>query len=279
MNSSVGFGERVRRTRERKNITLKQIEDATGISNGTLSRIERQLNSPSIDIAVSIADYLEESLDYLARGICKYEDDESSLDPDLQNLIEAYNLLDANSRQLLKVDAAFLLSRKHQDVLEEALSKSRKPNISHKPESTKEEQSVYLPLLGTAAAGMPILSEELLEGFVPVPTDRIKKNNYLIKVKGDSMIEAGIMDGDIVIINPQPVVESGEIALVSLDSEVTIKKFYQQGAEVRLKPANRTMKEIIVRDLDKFKILGKVIDWIPGDIANAKMRVHFNGAD
>lgn len=270
------FGERVRMIREKKGITLKQIEANTNISNGNLSRIERQLLNPSLDVAIKLADYLDESLDYLARGICISKEFHS--DPDIQDLFEAYNLLYYENQHALKAYIAFLLSNQ-EDVLEEVLNNKRKLDQAPKPEIIKEEKKVYLPILGSVAAGMPIMAQELVEGFLPVPASKIKKNTYIVKAKGDSMINAGINNGDLVIIYPQPTVEQGEMALVKVDGDVTIKKFYRYDHEIRLKPANDKLRDIVVTDLAKIRVLGKVIGVVPAEQANMTMRSEFNGDD
>lgn len=265
------FGERLKKLREEKGLSLRQVEAATGITNSNLSKIERNRVSPSLDAALLISDYLNVSLDYLTKGIVKYDD----AGGEQTQVLEIYNSLDENNRYALKTYAAFLLSGTRRNLWEGA-SSHKHTGIEPEAESLKEERSVYLPLLGTAAAGLPIMSDELLEGFVPVPAARIKKNTYLIKVKGDSMIEAGINNGDLVIVAPQPGVENGEIALVNIDGEVTIKKFYRYDFEVRLKPANSSMKDIVVTDLAKLRILGKVTGIISAEEARQTIQQEFN---
>lgn len=265
------FGDRVRYHRKEKDITLEQIEEETGISNSHLSKIERNKISPSLNAAIMIANCLDESLDYLAKGIVKYDE----LNGDQQELIEGYNLLDEHNQHALKAYTAFLLSQKN--LLKEVLNKTRAPEPAPDPDPINEEKRVYLPILGSAAAGTPILTEELLEGFLSVPTTKINKNSFLIRVKGESMIEANINNGDLVIINPQPIVENGEIALAKIDGEVTIKKFYRSDNEVRLKPANSSMRDIIVKDLSKLIILGRVIGVVSSEDANKNMIHEFNG--
>jgi len=124
---------------------------------------------------------------------------------------------------------------------------------------------------------MPIIDQELLEGFLPVPVTRIKKNTYIVRAKGESMIDAGIQNGDLVIISPQPAVEQEEMALVKVDGDVTVKKFYRYDHEIRLKPANETMKDIVITDLAKVRVLGKVVGIVPAEETMISMRHDFNG--
>ena len=106
----------------------------------------------------------------------------------------------------------------------------------------QEEKAVQVPLLGTVAAGMPILAVESLEGYV--------------RVKGESMIEAGILDGDIIIARRTPVAENGQIVVAIVGDEATVKTFYKEKGHFRLQPENSTMEPIIVTEA---AILGKVI--------------------
>lgn len=265
------FGDRLRKRREEKGITLKQIEKDTGISNGNLSKIERKLISPSVETAAILAEYLDESLDYLARGVCKFEE---TYPKDFKDLYVIYSELPEFDQKTLLRFADYLLT-KHPPLTPSDIVKKHCPTTA--TQTIKEEQSVYLPILGTAAAGMPIMTEELLEGFLPVPATKVKKNTYLIKARGDSMIEAGINNNDLVIISPQPTIENGEIALVKIDGEVTIKKFYRHEYGVKLKPANSSKKDIVISDLAKLRILGKVIGVISAKEANQKIRYEFDG--
>lgn len=268
------FGERVRKSRKEKGITLETVEEVTGLSNSNLSKIERNKISPSLDAAVLISNCLNESLDYLAKGIVKYNE----TDERQQKFAEAYILLNESNKHALEAYTAFLLSNQ-QDILDHALTKKRKQDSALEPDIIKEEKRVYLPVLGTVAAGMPIMADEFLEGFLPVPAKKIKKNTYIVRAQGESMIDAGIQNGDLIMIIPQPSVEQGETALVKVDGNVTIKKFYLYDHEIRLRPANETMEDIVVTDLAKVKVLGKVVGVIPAEEANITMRHEFNGEE
>jgi len=265
----------LRSTFNNKKLTQDDLADnLASVSRANLSRIEKGEIMASAIFLKEVSSFFKVPSDWLLTG--KDFDIQPTLDIVIQKMIEAFNLLDNDSRNALKTYTAFLLSQKLPDVLEEALSKTRAPAPDPEPEPVKEEKRVYLPILGTAAAGTPILTEELLEGFLSVPTAKINKNSFLIRVKGESMIEANINSGDLVIINPQPTVETGEIALVKVAGEVTIKKFHLVDFEVRLKPANCSMKDIVVNDLTKIKVLGKVIGVIPAEEANQNMLHEFN---
>jgi len=115
--------------------------------------------------------------------------------------------------------------------------------------------SVTLPLVGDIAAGQPLLAEENIEDYLSVPKDIADNGSFLLKVKGDSMIEAGILDGDVVVIKKQVVADNGDIVAALIDDEATLKRFYKEGDAVRLQPENSSMDPIYP---DNVSIIGKV---------------------
>lgn len=117
-------------------------------------------------------------------------------------------------------------------------------------------QCRYVPLLGRIRAGQPLLAEENLEGYLPLPADFAAGGEYFVlRVEGESMLGAGIRDGDFVIVRRQKMVENGEIAALLLGDEATVKRFYQEKDLVRLQPANDQFEPILTREVE---ILGKV---------------------
>lgn len=121
-------------------------------------------------------------------------------------------------------------------------------------------ETVPVPLVGRVAAGQPILAVENIEGTVPLPRSLARwENTFLLRVQGDSMIESHIQDGDYVLVRPQSVVENGEIAVVVIEDEATVKKFYQQGDFIELHPANPNMKPIRFKmNQADIRVVGKV---------------------
>jgi repressor LexA len=119
---------------------------------------------------------------------------------------------------------------------------------------------ISIPILGKIAAGTPLLAVENLEGNLKIDRSIFKNaNSFALRVKGDSMIDAGINDGDLVIINMQPVVEQNEIAAVLLDDEVTLKYYRDNANAVTLTPANKKYKPMVIRRGTKeVRVLGKV---------------------
>jgi repressor LexA len=114
-----------------------------------------------------------------------------------------------------------------------------------------------LPLLGSVAAGQPILAEENIEEYVPVPpiaggTD----GGYLLRIRGDSMMEAGILEGDYVVVRPQDSADDGDIVVALLGEEATVKRFFREADHVRLQPENEAMEPIRSKEV---KVLGRVV--------------------
>lgn len=118
---------------------------------------------------------------------------------------------------------------------------------------------VNIPVVGRIAAGTPITAEQNIEDSFPVPSRFLGSGtNFMLTVKGESMIEAGIMDGDYILVEQQNTVRNGDIVVAMVDgfeSEATVKTFYKEKDHIRLQPENSSMSPIIVQDV---KILGKV---------------------
>ena len=118
-------------------------------------------------------------------------------------------------------------------------------------------EMVQVPIIGTVAAGMPILAEENIEDYMPIPAEMLpNKEIFMLKVKGESMIEAGIYNNDKVIVAKQPDAENGDKVVALVDDSATVKTFYKEDGHIRLQPENSSMDPII---LDDVQILGKVI--------------------
>jgi repressor LexA len=115
---------------------------------------------------------------------------------------------------------------------------------------------VNIPVIGSVAAGAPILAVENIEAYFPLPADMMPNQNaFLLNVKGDSMIKAGIFEGDKVLVQQQPTAENGEIVVALVDDSATVKRFYKEAGHIRLQPENDAYEPIIVTDCT---IMGKV---------------------
>ena len=115
---------------------------------------------------------------------------------------------------------------------------------------------VNVPMIGYVAAGQPILAVENIEGYFPLPAEIIpNQETFLLKVKGESMINAGILNGDSVLVKQQATAENGVMVVALVDDSATVKNFYRENGHIRLQPQNDTMDPIIVDDCT---IIGKV---------------------
>lgn len=118
------------------------------------------------------------------------------------------------------------------------------------------KQMVDVPIVGKVTAGLPILAVENIEDSFPLPIDFVgNSESFMLKVRGDSMIDAGILDGDLVLVKKQNVAQNGDIVVALIEDEATVKKFYKEKGFIRLQPQNQFMQPIIVPTCT---ILGKV---------------------
>lgn len=117
-------------------------------------------------------------------------------------------------------------------------------------------ETASIPIVGQVAAGQPILAEQNIEGYFPIPLERIPRDSaYILKVKGESMINIGIMNGDNVLVESTTDVRNGDVVVAMIEDSATVKTFYKENGHIRLQPENDTMEPIIV---DNCVILGKV---------------------
>ena len=127
-------------------------------------------------------------------------------------------------------------------------------------ENINQENTIHVPVIGKVTAGIPITAVENVEEYFPLPahfTSTHNSNIFILDVIGDSMIEAGILDGDKVIVRSQTIAENGDIIVaMTEDDEATVKRFYKEESRYRLQPENSTMEPIY---LDNVSVLGKVV--------------------
>ncbi len=121
--------------------------------------------------------------------------------------------------------------------------------------------TIEIPIIGRVAAGQPILAEENIEGTFNIQASLIngKADCFALKVKGDSMINAGIFEGDVVIINPQKDANNGEIIVAMIDNEATLKRFNRNNGNILLMPENDKYTPIAINKSDNFSIVGKAL--------------------
>ena len=121
----------------------------------------------------------------------------------------------------------------------------------------QRQELVNIPIIGNVAAGQPILAEENIEGYYPIPAEFLpNKPTFMLNVHGESMINAGILDGDRIICVEANTAENGQIVVAMIDDSATVKRFYKEQGHIRLQPENDFMEPIIVPEV---QIVGRVI--------------------
>ena len=146
----------------------------------------------------------------------------------------------------------------HLDALEQEGYISRDPMLKRSIRIVGQAENItQVPIVGTVTAGAPILAVESIEGYFPY-TGNVSRDKplFALHVRGESMIEAGILDGDLVIAEKTPFARNGEIVVALIDDEATVKTFYKENGYYRLQPENSTYEPIIVNDVS---ILGRVV--------------------
>jgi len=124
-----------------------------------------------------------------------------------------------------------------------------------------KDKAIEIPIVGEISAGRPILAQENIEGTIVIDKSIVKNSNgiFALRVKGDSMINAGILNGDYVIASQQEDAEQGDIVVALIEDEATVKRFYKEKDRIRLQPENDTMEPIIIKPSEnQIRIIGKI---------------------
>lgn len=172
--------------------------------------------------------------------------------PTVREIGEAVNLSSSSTvhAHLRALEAAGAISR------DGSLTRAIRM-VPRGPVYQSTHRAVNTPLIGHVAAGTPILAQQNVEEVLPLPSDiTAGEGSFALTVHGQSMIEDGILDGDIVVVRPQQSANNGETVVVMVEDEATVKRFYKEAGFFRLQPANSTMEPIIVKDC---QIVGKVV--------------------
>lgn len=122
-----------------------------------------------------------------------------------------------------------------------------------------QKEIINVPIIGKVTAGEPILAVENIEDTFPLPVDFVDSRNheiFILKIKGDSMIDAGILDGDFIVVSQQSTANNGDIVVALMDEEATVKRFYKEKTQIRLQPENKSMDPIYTSNAS---ILGRVV--------------------
>lgn len=250
-----GFSKRLREVIDSGKYTQKEAAERLGISEHSFTKY---LNGriPQTEILYKIALLYDTTMEWLLTGKSNSKQDK----PLTNNLFSNFVEEDLDDLKLIIKFLKFYKTEKgekEKTSIEYSISPDDDPPIA----ATKEEPTIYLPILGDAAAGIPIEIIELRQGKVPVNEKHGKYNSFVIRAKGNSMIDAGIENGDLVVIRPQPVVENGEVALVNINGEAAIKYFYLHNGKCELRSANPSYSPMFFTSHD-ISILGKVVEVI-----------------
>jgi len=129
-------------------------------------------------------------------------------------------------------------------------SKPRALEVLRDEREVPLKKVVPVPIIGRVAAGQPILAQQNIEDYFPLPVDFVPTDEcFILRVSGDSMINAGIYDGDLLVVRRQQTADNGDIVVARLDDEATVKRFFKEADRVRLQPENPTMEPIYTRDV------------------------------
>ena len=193
-----------------------------------------------------ITEKQKEILEYIKETILK-----KGYPPAVREICEAVNLKSTSSVH------SHLETLEKNGYIRRDPTKTRTIEILDDDFALTRREMVNVPLIGTVAAGVPILAQENIESYMPFPAEMLpNKDIFMLRVKGESMIEAGILNGDQVLVSSQSTAENGEMVVALVDDSATVKTFYKEDGHYRLQPQNSSMEPIIVDDV---QILGKVI--------------------
>lgn len=188
----------------------------------------------------------EEILEYIKAQIL-----ERGFPPAVREICEAVNLKSTSSVH------SHLETLEKNGYIRRDPTKPRAIEILDDTFNLTRREMVQVPIVGRVAAGEPLLAEQNIEEYYPIPVEFMPNNEcFMLKVKGESMINAGILDGDYVVVEKKNTASNGEMVVALIDDGATVKTFYREEGVIRLQPENDTMEPFILESVD---ILGKVI--------------------
>lgn len=188
----------------------------------------------------------EEILEYIKSQIL-----ERGFPPSVRDICEAVHLKSTSSVH------SHLETLEKNGYIRRDPTKPRAIEILDDSFNFNRHEMVNVPVIGHVAAGEPLLAEQNIENYFPIPMEYMpNKQTFMLKVHGESMINAGILDGDFVLVEQSAVADNGDIVVALLEDSATVKRFYKEEGIFRLQPENDALEPIIVRDL---QIMGKVI--------------------
>lgn len=176
---------------------------------------------------------------------------EKGYPPAVREICEAVNLKSTSSVH------SHLESLERNGYIRRDPTKPRAIEILDDDFNLARREIVNIPMIGEVAAGQPIFAEQNIEGYFPfLPEDVPSGRSFMLKVKGDSMIDVGIYDGDRILVKEENTATNGDIVVALVEDSATVKTFYKEKGHFRLQPENESMEPIIVDDVE---ILGKVV--------------------
>lgn len=188
----------------------------------------------------------EEILEYIKLTILK-----KGYPPAVREICEAVHLKSTSSVH------SHLSTLEDKGLIRRDPTKPRTIEILDENFNFNRREMVNVPVVGTVAAGQPILAEQNIEDYFPIPVELLPNTDtFMLKVKGDSMVNVGILDGDQIIVEQTATAQNGDIVVALLDDSATVKRFFKENGHYRLQPENDFMDPIIVDQVD---IQGKVI--------------------
>ncbi len=191
----------------------------------------------------------QEILEYVKEAILK-----KGFPPTVREICEAVHLKSTSSVH------SHLETLEERGYIRRDPAKNRSIEILDDCFNLTRRELVNVPLVGAVAAGQPILAQENIENYFPIPAEMLpNQETFMLRVKGESMINAGICDGDHIIVARQENAENGDIVVALLEDSATVKRFYKESHQIRLQPENDSMEPIYSTDVH---ILGKVIGLI-----------------
>lgn len=194
----------------------------------------------------TISEKQSEILEYIKSQIL-----ERGFPPSVRDICEAVKLKSTSSVH------AHLETLEKNGYIRRDPTKPRAIEILDESFNFNRREMSNIPILGRVAAGEPILAEQNVEDYFPIPVEFLSnKQAFLLRVKGESMIEAGILDGDMVLVEEGNVASNGDMVVAMIEDGATVKTFYKEEGVFRLQPENPDMEPIIVQEVE---ILGKVI--------------------
>ena len=188
----------------------------------------------------------QEILDYIKQQILS-----KGYPPAVREICEAVNLKSTSSVH------SHLETLEQRGYIRRDPTKPRAIEIMDDMFNLTRRELVNVPVVGTVTAGEPILAAENIESYFPIPPEFVhNKQTFMVKVTGESMINAGILDGDLILVEQSPVANNGDIVIALIEDSVTVKRYFKENGHYRLQPENDYMEPIIV---DELVVLGKVI--------------------